>query len=124
MPSDPTGLIVDGKLIKPWVFGCWDEDGYKVICDRPPGQDQGPVTDSCTYHFQWMRIAGENAMIAWIEPAEKNPGVYECYAWDPAAEEHIELCIKVGNHFIDPHDAMEAADKALEHFIESYRGAA
>ena len=124
MKDNVTGLVVDGKKIHPWVFGCWDEDGYQIECDWSPGHDQGPVVGGCTYHFQWVRIAGENAMVAWVEPSEADPGVYESYAWNPADEEHIELCTKVGKHFIDPHDAMQATDEALERFIESYRGAA
>lgn len=117
--KDPTGLVVNDQRIRPWDFGCWDEDGRKVTCDRPPGQDQFGA-DCCTYHAQWMRIAGDNAMVAWVEPAEDNPGAYEGYAWDPSLEDHVELCSKVGDEFIDPHDAKAAVDAALFQYVEAH----
>jgi hypothetical protein len=116
-------MIINGDVIGPWQFGCWDEDGWQVECDLPAGAKPQLVSGGCAYHKQWMRIGGENAMIAWVEPAEGDPGAFECYAWDPAAEDHVELCTKIGDHYIDPHDAMRAADEALVNFIETYRRA-
>lgn len=113
-----TGLIVDGKPIKPWRRACWDWDGRPLeACDAgKPGQ-------RCAYHDQLVRIRGENAVVAWVEGSEHHPDRLEAYAWDPTAEEHIEVLTRVGNRYTTTHQARLGADRALLRHIERYREA-
>lgn len=96
------GLVVDGRPVRPWAFGCWTDDGQETECG-----------DACAYHQQWVRIAGENSMVAWVEPSEDVPGTFEAYAWDPALEDHVELCTNAGCGFENHDHGMAAADEAL-----------
>jgi hypothetical protein len=103
----PTGLIVDGKPIRPWRRSCWDEDGHPV--------EHGP---DCWYHDQWARITSDNAFVAWVEPGPR--GRFKAYAWDPALEDHVELCRWAGTYGTR-WSAKRGADRALTRFVRAYK---
>lgn len=114
---DPlAGARVDGLVLKPWVLGCWDEDGWTTTQHITDAAEDCDDTRCCVYHEQWIRIGGRNSMRAWVEPADG--GGFEAWVWEHRLGENVVVRGTSGG-FETEDLARAGADEAMELMIKN-----